>query len=203
MDEPGGIELRGVVVSKIGETTAVVELTGEHDLATEEDIERLLVRLVAENQSLVIDVTNADYVDTSFLGSLLRADQLARAEGKRIFLQVGTTSPARRAFDLTLVLERLAHASNRRQALALAAAPSPTRHGEPESIPDVSASTLAVRLMDAFNNRDWELLRTLYHPDALLPTVAGNWLPLTPGQLLAVLKPTREDGVFQYSVENF
>jgi len=193
-------QLIGVVVSKVGERTAVLELTGEHDLATEDAIERLLLRLVAENASVVVDVTNACYVDSSFLGNLLRVDELARVEGKRIFLQVGTTSPVRRSFDLTLVLNRLAHASSRRQALA--AAPPLPRKAEPESLYP-PASTLAARMMDAFNRRDWELLQTLYHPEALLPTVAANGQPLTPRQLLAVVKPTTVDGVYQYTIDRF
>jgi len=60
---------------QVGERTAVLELTGEHDLATEDAIERLLLRLVAENASVVVDVTNAGYVDSSFLGNLLRVDE--------------------------------------------------------------------------------------------------------------------------------
>jgi anti-anti-sigma factor len=196
-------QLGGIVVSKVGETTAVLELSGDHDLATEDAIERLLLRLVAENDSVVIDLTNADYVDSSFLGNLLRVDELARAEGKRLFLQVGATSPVRRSFDLTLVLDRLAHASSRRQALALAAAPPLRQQAEPDSEVYPAASTLAARMMDAFNRRDWELLQTLYHPEALLPTVAGNGQPLTPRQLLAVVKPTTVDGVYQYAIHRF
>jgi anti-anti-sigma factor len=196
-------QLGGVLVSKVDETTAVLELTGEHDLSTEDAIERLLLRLVAENDSVVIDVTNAEYLDSSLLGNLLRADELARAEGKRIFLQIGTASPARRSFDLTLILERLAHASSRRQALALAAATPPPAHADSDNGSFPRASTLALRLMEAFDARDWELLQTLYHPGAQLPTIAGDRQPLTPRQLLAVLRPATIDGVYQYEVDGF
>ena len=95
----------------------VVECKGEHDLTTSDELGTLFAGLVAENDLVVIDVSEAEYVDSSFLHNLVKADRVASARGARVRLQFGTAPIVRRAFELSGVLARLEHVSTRDEAL--------------------------------------------------------------------------------------
>ena len=97
---------------------AVVELHGEHDLATKTEVRELLTSLVETNDLVVIDVTDARFIDSSFLHNLAEADRLARSRGSRLRLQLGTASIVRKALEVSGLLERLDCAPDREQALA-------------------------------------------------------------------------------------
>ena len=58
-------------------------------------------------------------------------------------------------------------------------------------------SELSARLLEAFQHRDWDLLATLYHPDALLPTVAGKGETLRPDELIVVLRSAVADPFYE------
>ena len=69
---------------------AVVACTGEHDLTTKDETGRLLRLLVAENDLVVVDVSQAQFIDSSFVNNLLKADRLARERGTAFRLQLAT-----------------------------------------------------------------------------------------------------------------
>ena len=69
---------------------AVVECTGEHDLTRRDDLNRLFSELVAENELLVVDVSEATFIDSSFIHSLLKANRFAGERGARFRLQHST-----------------------------------------------------------------------------------------------------------------
>ena len=95
-----------------------MKCNGEHDLTTSKEVGSLLADLVAENELVVIDVTEAEFVDTSFLHNVVNADRLSRAHGTRVRLQLGAAAIAR-TLELGGVLERLDHVPTREQALAI------------------------------------------------------------------------------------
>src|SRR6478672_3263967 len=95
----------------------VVECKGEHDLTAEIEMDQLLVSLVAESDLVVVDVSEAEFVDSSFLHSLVKADRASRARGSRVLLQFGTAPIVRRAFEISGVLEHLEHVATRGEAL--------------------------------------------------------------------------------------
>ena len=97
---------------------AVVELHGEHDLGTKIEIRELFTSLVEENDLVVIDVSDAGFIDSSFLHNLAEADRLARSRGSRLRLQLGTAAIVRRALEISGLLERLDCVPDREQALA-------------------------------------------------------------------------------------
>ena len=96
----------------------VVECTGEHDLATSESLGRLLTELVATNDLVVIDVSDAEFIDSSFLHNLVKADRLARPRGTRLRLQFGTAPVVVRALEMSGILNRIEHAPTREEAIA-------------------------------------------------------------------------------------
>jgi anti-anti-sigma factor len=99
--------------------TCVVALHGEHDRGTSERMEELFRRIVAANDLVVVDVGDADFIDSSFLRNLLVADRDATEQQKLFRLQMGTAPIVRRALEVSGVLERLAVVYNREDALAL------------------------------------------------------------------------------------
>ena len=61
---------------------------------------------------------------------------------------------------------------------------------------DTSACALVRRLWSAFEARDWERLRSLYHPEARLSAVATDRTPLSPEQFLESLRAVASDELY-------
>jgi anti-anti-sigma factor len=95
----------------------VVEVLGEHDLATKTETWELLSSLVDANELVVVDVTEAQFIDSSFINNLINADSAARARGSQFTLQLGTARIVRSAFEHSGILMVLDHASTREEAL--------------------------------------------------------------------------------------
>lgn len=100
--------------------TAVIEVLGEHDLSTRDETAALLARLVAENDLVVIDVSEAHFIDSSFLNNLVKAQRAARERDRTVLLQVGTHPAVRRMLEITKFLEHFDHVASRDEALAWA-----------------------------------------------------------------------------------
>ena len=97
---------------------AVVELRGEHDLATRSEIHDLFTSLVEENDLVVVDVTEAHFVDSTFLLNLAKAHRLAESRGSRLCLQLGTAPIVHRALEVSGLLEHLECVTDRERAMA-------------------------------------------------------------------------------------
>ena len=97
---------------------AVVECAGEHDVTSRDELGRLFTGLVMENDLVVIDVSEAAFIDSSFLHNLVVADQLARQRGSRLRLQHGSTVIVTRALEVSGILTLLDSVSTREAALA-------------------------------------------------------------------------------------
>lgn len=101
-------------------STVVVALHGEHDLTARAQLARLLADEVGANDLVVVDVTDADFVDSSVLHNLFRADNLASARGSRFVLQMGTAHIVRSAIKNSGLLDVVECADSRDEALSLA-----------------------------------------------------------------------------------
>ncbi len=106
-----------VEVIRPAEDTAVIALHGEHDTVTKEQLALLLAEEIAANDLVVVDVTDADFVDSSFLHNLVKADRLARARGSRFVLQMGTARSVRRAIEISGLLDSLEWVGSREEAI--------------------------------------------------------------------------------------
>lgn len=60
---------------------SVVELRGEHDLATAADVRDVLERAVTDGRPTVVELTLTDFIDSSILGVLLAGLRHARDAG--------------------------------------------------------------------------------------------------------------------------
>lgn len=110
--------LEDVQVEQSAPGTSVVVFSGEHDLATRDDVRELFDGLVMSDHLVVADFSSAYFVDASILGVLVETDERARALGKTFRLQLGTAAIVRRAFEICGLFEVIEHAATREEALA-------------------------------------------------------------------------------------
>ena len=109
--------MRDVQVERPTAGTVVLKFTGEHDLATRDDLARLLDTLVDENHLVVADFSEALFVDSTTLHVLLDADTSARCRGTTFRLQLRTADIVGKAFELSGITKRIDCAGTREEAL--------------------------------------------------------------------------------------
>jgi anti-sigma B factor antagonist len=104
---------------------AVVVLSGEHDAYGAPRLEEQLLSLLAEDLSVVIDLTRATFLDSVTLFLLLRARKLAAERGLGFSLQLGPEAGkhVHRAFELTKLTSVFAIAPTREGAVTAARTP--------------------------------------------------------------------------------
>lgn len=105
-------------VSRPRAGTAVVEVLGEHDLATRDETAGLLARLIVDHELVVIDLTETAFIDSTFLLNLRQAQQAAEERGRTVLLQVGTEPIVKRLLEMTNFLAHFDHVESREQALS-------------------------------------------------------------------------------------
>jgi anti-anti-sigma factor len=70
------------MVTECGAGTAVIRLYGEFDLTCEKAFEEELRSLLdSETSSVIVDLQELDFIDSTGLGALLSLDNLARQDG--------------------------------------------------------------------------------------------------------------------------
>jgi len=102
--------------------TAVVEVLGEHDLATAEETAELFAGVVGENTLVIVDLSETRFIDSSFLKNLKNAQQSANQLGHTVLLQVNTEPIVKRMLEISGFLTHFDHVSTRDEALAWAPA---------------------------------------------------------------------------------
>jgi anti-anti-sigma factor len=112
--QPGRAEYE-VVHPRSG--AVVVALQGEHDLVTKTEMSALVAELIEQNELVVVDVSEAEFLDSSFIHILLMADRMARSLRRRFRLQLGTAPIVRRALEVSRALDVLDVAETREEAL--------------------------------------------------------------------------------------
>jgi stage II sporulation protein AA (anti-sigma F factor antagonist) len=95
----------------------VVALQGEHDLANADSLQHTLSSLLDTHRLVVCDLSEAEFVDSSTLAVLVRADSKARAAGKQFRLQLGTEPIVKRVLEISGLLNVLDCYPTRGEAL--------------------------------------------------------------------------------------
>jgi len=120
-DGPPGEPLPGAALVDRGYgDVAVVSLFGEHDLRTRDALRETLSGIVAEGRLPVLDLSAADYIDSSVLNAAVDTDGLLRARGARLVLLVGTAAIVERALDVSGIARILPCARDDREAVTMA-----------------------------------------------------------------------------------
>ena len=60
-------------VTELAEHVWAVELAGEHDLSTADRVEAAIDQVFRSGSTLVLDLSDATFIDSSVLGAILRA----------------------------------------------------------------------------------------------------------------------------------
>ena len=108
---------REIRIERPAPDAAVAVFLGEHDIASRKELKSLLETLVEENDLVVVDFSEATFVDSTTMHLLITAHAAARVRGKTFRLQIGTADIVRRAFELTGVMTRLDCVKSRQEAL--------------------------------------------------------------------------------------
>ena len=93
--------LQDLAVEHPRDGAAVVVFSGEHDVATAEAVHSTLESLVEQNELVVADFSEAEFVDSATLHALVRAARRAKERGTCFRVQLGTAAIVERAFALS------------------------------------------------------------------------------------------------------
>jgi len=100
--------------------TVIVTLQGEHDMSSSHVLEGTLKGLVLADCRVIVDLSYAEFVDSSILSTLLASDRLAATCGRRLTLQVATSPTVKRVLQLSGITELLPCEPTREAAIAAA-----------------------------------------------------------------------------------
>jgi anti-anti-sigma factor len=114
-------------VEIISDETSIVTLHGEHDLASAGQL-TVALTVAARCPSIVVDVSDSAFIDSSVISAFLRAAGKARQREGILELVVPGNGAARRALDLAGVEPLLAYHGTRKAALASARAHAKLRN---------------------------------------------------------------------------
>jgi anti-sigma B factor antagonist len=107
-----------IVSTPAGDGQWLVELAGEHDLSTAPRLREELDHAVAEGGSVVVDLAEVTFVDSSVIGVLVNAHLGAgNDDGRRVVVVVPAHATARRVLDLVGAGEVLRVVESREEAL--------------------------------------------------------------------------------------
>ena len=83
------------------ERAVVVELLGEHDLSTAEKLGRIFESLAAANDIVIVDVRQTEFIDSTVLKELVRAERIIRDCGGRFVLSQDSNSIVTRLLEVS------------------------------------------------------------------------------------------------------
>jgi anti-anti-sigma factor len=116
----GEVAVKPIEVTYYDTDIAIVALHGEHDWATRHELRQIFQSLLRSGELVVIDLSQAEFIDSSVLHSLLQATNEAQGRGLSVTLQLGTARNVRRILEVTGLLDRLPCATTREEAIQLA-----------------------------------------------------------------------------------
>jgi anti-sigma B factor antagonist len=96
---------------------AALCLEGEFDLANAPQIIEEAERLLADDKQVILDLSEATFIDSSVIHALFRVAAEARKTGRVVVLQLGTAAVVERVIQICNIERVLARASTRPEAL--------------------------------------------------------------------------------------
>lgn len=98
-----GSEFRDGVISVVTEAGGIVVvcLEGEFDLANAADLADQIERAHKDGTGLIIDLSDATFIDSTVIHVLISASKVGTAAGKPVVLQVAPSTNVERAIGLS------------------------------------------------------------------------------------------------------
>jgi anti-sigma B factor antagonist len=87
--------------------TVVIALGGEHDLATAPRLQEAVDAALASCSHLIVDVSGAEFIDSSTIAAFIQARDSAESGGGRFNLVLGSTAIVGRALEVSGVIPAL------------------------------------------------------------------------------------------------
>jgi anti-sigma B factor antagonist len=109
--------VKPIEVSWYDTDIAIVTLYGEHDLSTRDELADELERHVRAGESLVVDLSHVEFIDSTVIHTLLRTYALSRDRGTSLTLQLGTAPIVGGVLDVTGVSTLLTGVATRQDAI--------------------------------------------------------------------------------------
>ena len=96
----------------------LIAASGELDIASTAELSAIFTMAAAGPQdTVVLDLTRVDFIDSSALGTILRAAQQLADAGKRLHI-VAAAGPVRRLLEITGSAQRFSLHESREEAIA-------------------------------------------------------------------------------------
>jgi anti-anti-sigma factor len=118
VDTEEAASVRGVTVIEPRQGAAVVELLGDHDLSTQPELNELLAGLIAGHELVVVDISEATFIDSTFIHGLWLANQAAASRAATFRVQLGTARIVDRVVEISHIGDLIEIVSTREAALA-------------------------------------------------------------------------------------
>lgn len=96
---------------------AALCLEGEFDLADAAQITEQGKRLVADERQVIVDLSEATFIDSSIIHALFHVAAEARKTGRVVVLQLGTAAIVERVIQISNIERVLPRASTRPEAI--------------------------------------------------------------------------------------
>ena len=95
--------LNRIEIERSDDARATVRLGGEQDLTSEPELKQRLRELIDEKRSIVVDLGEATFLDSSILAAVLEAREVSQEAGVELTLSMpAVTAPAvRRVVEIT------------------------------------------------------------------------------------------------------
>jgi anti-anti-sigma factor len=89
-----------IAVEWVDVRAAVVRLIGEHDMTTVPHLRQQLQSLSERAAAVVLELSDAEFIDSSVIHALTEADQLLRERGRRLVVCCRRTAIAERVLKI-------------------------------------------------------------------------------------------------------
>lgn len=104
----------------------VLELVGEHDMTTTQELRASIDRALEGSGGIVVDLSETEFIDSSVVHALHDARRELEATARQLVIQIRTHSVVKRVLELTELTKLAALAEEREQAIALAQRQGPS-----------------------------------------------------------------------------
>jgi len=108
-----GYRLGTAEVEQLGPSLWVLELAGEHDLATAPVVDAAFSRIGVTGTTVLVEFTQTSFIDSTVVGALVKRSRA----GETLLLVVPRSSAARRTLDLVGITDLLRTFETRDEAL--------------------------------------------------------------------------------------
>lgn len=112
----------------VTETTSALDLEGEFDLVEAPALFEYAQRLFEHGRNVIVNLSEATFIDSSVIHALFKADAAARASGRVMVLQCNTHAGVERVLSITKTDEKFPTANTRAEAIHIVQQLADSKH---------------------------------------------------------------------------